>query len=64
MLQDIGRYTIQAFKSWPDSHSGAGREGFHPGQPINGKHEDLILFSRNDDLLPLKLLCQSLSLEH
>jgi hypothetical protein len=41
------------------SHSRAGHEGFNPGQPINGKREDLVLFSRDDDLLPLKLPCAS-----
>ena len=50
MLLEVGRYPIQALKSTRSgslSHSGAGREGFNPGQPINGKREDLVsLFPR------------------
>jgi len=50
MLLEVGRYPIQALKSARSgslSHSGAGREGFNPGQPINGKREDLVtLFPR------------------
>jgi hypothetical protein len=57
MLQNMGCFLFKTLKKSARygslSHSGAGREGFNPGQPINRKREDLLLFSRNNDLLPL-----------